>query len=150
MSLAPAQPPPTSDSLGEITRQIRRICLLHEQQKPGEAELAERELAALVEKFRAQFGAASLSPATVEKLRVDERRRAADAHALCELLLPQLVSRLSESGAGGSRRVQDARVPVEAAQPTRETAPSGTPAIPDLLDAMLALEQRGARRRRAS
>lgn len=131
-----------AERLAGIVRLIRRICLLREQ---GDAAAAGRlqagELASAVTDFRLKTGPASLSEDKLCALFVGEAEHVAEAMVLAELLVPQLARLLP--GAGAART--PLFVPIPAAAPAGRLAPGQSPAIPDLLDAMLAAERPGRR-----
>jgi hypothetical protein len=128
--------------LAGIVRLIRRICLLREQ---GDAATAGRlqagELASAVADFRLAAGPASLSEEKLCALFVSEAEHVAEAMVLAELLVPQLARLMPGIGAA---RVP-LFVPTPVAAPAGRLAPGESPAIPDLLDAMLAGERTGRR-----
>ena len=139
---------PSSDRAAEagrlagIVRLIRRICLLREQ---GDAATAGRlqagELASAVADFRLVAGPAGLSEEKLCALFVSEAEHVAEAMVLAELLVPQLARLMP--GVGAARVPLFAPTPVAA--PAGRLAPGESPAIPDLLDAMLAGERTGRR-----
>lgn len=128
-----------------LVRLVRQVCILHEQgNAAGAARLRETDLANAVRDLRLAHGPEALSESELKALFTTEERRVAEAAILAELLVPRLVEALpSASGPvvfSGSR-------PVPPSQPAamRATAPAGSPAIPDLLDAMLAAERNSRR-----
>ncbi len=132
--------PAAAGRLAGITRLMRRICLLREQDDAGRASaLQATELADAVREWRAAHGAEALSDDELRRLFAAEEQRVAEAVVLAELLIPQLV--------GGRPPVPAKPVPASPApaRPRTPAASSGSPAIPDLLDAMLAAERTGRR-----
>jgi len=102
-----------------------------------------------VRDFRATEGVDLLTDADLEALFSEEARRVADAAVLAELLVPRLREALASSSALSA---EAAPVRAVASTPTVVRAPA-PPAealsIPDLLDAMLALERNDRRPRPA-
>jgi hypothetical protein len=139
---APLQSPsPAPDRLAGIARVVRQICLLREQGELLRAtRLQEDELPAAVRDLRLAHGPEVLAESELRALFAAEERRVGDAVILAELLLPRLVGNWPASSAG-------ARPPVSLPPAaSRGPAPAGSvPAIPDLLDAMLAAERTGRR-----
>lgn len=133
--------PPAAGRVAGITRLMRRICLLREQGDDAQAaRLHEHDLPAAVRELRAAHGTEALSEAELRTLFAAEEQRVAEAVVLAELLIPQLT---------GPRPPVPARAVPAAPVPARPRAPAadarGSPAIPDLLDAMLAAERTGRR-----
>ena len=101
------------------------------------ANLEEDELARAVRDYRLAHGPDALPESEVRAMFVTEENRVADALILSELLVPRLTA--PAAGAGWSAPHSPARErPVT---PVRPLAGAGPPAIPDLLDAMLAAER---------
>jgi hypothetical protein len=144
--------PGEGDRMAGIARVLRRICLLREQGDAAEAQrLRETELGNAVRDFRLKHGAESLSESELRALEQREEQRIADAVVLAELLIPQLVAARTMAAPAPARREPD-RHPAAAVisfPDNVSVAPrapaSGSPAIPDLLDAMLAAERNGRR-----
>ena len=128
---------------------VRQICLLREQGDAVQAaQLQENDLAAAVRDLRLAQGAAALPEAELQAMFATEEQRVADAVILSELLLPRLVGKgpaLSGPAHSGTRRAGQESPVVAAKAPA-----AGPPAIPDLLDAMLAAERTGRRQSTAS
>lgn len=127
-----------------LIRMIRQVCLLREQgDAEGAARLQENKLAAAVHEFRATHGPGALSESELQEMFSAEERRVAEAVILSELLLPQLVGCLPAASRPAPPASQPAFGPsVRLPVPRSE---GGAPAIPDLLDAMLAAERHGRR-----
>lgn len=137
-------------STDPIARLIRRICLLRERGDEAEAGKIEGEqLASAIRDFRLEHGPEALPDLALKNIFAAEKERAAEAAMLAELLLPQLLGQWSAPRLA----------PVEAFAPNAPSAPqpaptaahapasgAGPPAIPDLLDAMLAYESTSRRR----
>jgi len=124
-----------------VNRLIRRICLLREQGMVAEAARLEREdLAMAVRRLRDNPAGAGFPEDVVKGLFAREESRAADAVALAEFLVPQLLAHWpprSPAAVAG---------PVPPSLPPVPRAPgTGSPAISDLLDAMLAAERSNRR-----
>ncbi|HET7535707.1 MAG TPA: hypothetical protein VFJ90_04585, partial [Candidatus Didemnitutus sp.] len=99
------------------------------------------ELQPAVASYRKMQGDEALPERALTEIFAIEERRVADADALCELLVPRLVARLPAAiSSGNTPGAPVLRTPAAAV-----VAPSGPPAIPDLLDAMLALDRAAAR-----
>ena len=132
-----------------ITRCIRRICLLREQNNPAEAERVEKnEYANALRDHRLAHGPETLPEIELKALFVTEEKRVADAMVLAELLIPQLTKSFP-SAAGGSANPMQPR-PGSASPSGHDTATpfpraaaaaGVSPIIADLLDAMLASER---------
>jgi hypothetical protein len=144
-------PSPISDPAGadaalrEISRALRRICLLQETGRDEEASQLEPVLLdPLVQSFREFHGADSLPEEQIRALRASEHERAGDAVALGELLAPLLLEQL--------RRAPDPLRSHHASSTPRPTSdlprrPAIAPDIADLLDGMLAQENEQPARR---
>jgi hypothetical protein len=131
-----------SERMVNIIRMVRRICVLREDGEMLDARRVEEgELLPAVEAFRKARGEEALPEPALQEIFAIETRRVADAGVLCELLVPRLAARLPTFAvAGAINAAPVTRVP-SAAVP----APGGPPAIPDLLDAMLAADRASAR-----
>jgi hypothetical protein len=133
--------------LSAVGRLVRRICLARALDQPAEgARLEQEELPAAVHQFQLVHGLAALPESELRAIFTREEQRVADAMILSELLVPTLLKALSVPPAAPG--------PVPSSSPWREpSAPrpnsaapvGGSPAIPDLLDAMLAAELTGRR-----
>ena len=133
-----------------IARIIRRICLLREQENATAAkQVEETELLSALRDYRLEFGADALPDTELREMYKAAACRVTEAVITAELLIPQLVGSLAASGPGRSRPLASAAT--EAPAPLSGATPpaAGSPAIADLLDAMLAAE-RTARRPLAS
>ena len=141
-----------ANPLAGITRCIRQICLLREQENPAEARRVEQnEFANTLRDLRLAHGPDILPESELRAMFAAEQKRVADAVVLSELLIPQLVKSF---GAASPVQVQPANRPVapvvidarEAVSPASKAPASGvSPGITDLLDAMLAAERGGRR-----
>lgn len=139
--------PVAAGGLSGVGRLIRQICVLRERADPLQAtRLQETELANAVRDVRLAQGPDALPESELQAMFATEERRVAEAAILTELLLPRLVEALPAStgpmGVAAARTI--ARPPL-AEVAARVTAPTGSPAIPDLLDAMLAAERNSRR-----
>ncbi len=121
-----------------ITRVVRQICLLAENDREGEASrVTAAVLEPLIGKYREAHGAGALPDERIREIQSHEQERARDAAALGEMLFPLLAEHLdalrrapappgpapsAQGGAAGSARIR----------------PSISPEIADLLDGMLA------------
>lgn len=129
-----------------VIRCVRQICLLREQ---GEAEAAarlqENELGSAVRDLRLAQGPDALSGSELQTLFATEERRVAEALVLSELLIARLVE--TWPAGSGPTPVRPLRSGDAAPSVRARPAVSATcsPAIPDLLDAMLAAEHSGRR-----
>ena len=141
-----ADPAASTAETDRVVRLIRRICLLREQGRREEAGRIEAtELVAALKNAPAAAGFAEAVPGRLEKLYAAETDRAADAVVLSELIVAQL--RLHFPGAPpGPAAAADASPPAFIRAPS---PPGGSPAIPDLLDAMLAHDRAAAGRNEA-
>ena len=128
-----------------ITRLVRQICLLREQGDAAQAaHLQGDELAAAVRDLRLAHGPEAFAESELSGLFAAEERRVAEAVILSELLIPRLVE--SWPASVGSRPSGPVRTFPAPPSVARAPAPAaGSPAIPDLLDAMLAAERHGRR-----
>jgi hypothetical protein len=136
--------PAEAARLAGIVRLIRRVCLLREQgDAVAAARLQDGELASAITAFRLASGPASLSEDQLCAMFVTEAEHVTEAVVLAELLAPQLARLLPASASGPARPALFAPLPSDAS-PGR-TVPGETPAISDLLDAMLAAERTGRR-----
>ena len=140
----PACPPRDS-----IVRLVRRICLLNEQGRSAEAaRLETTELAAALKAAREAGGAGDVAQEILTEIYAIEKERSANAVVLSELIVAQLHEYLF--AAGPSRRTAfTTAANSPPAAPAAGPASGGSPAIPDLLDAMLAHDRSAARRRMA-
>lgn len=124
---------------------------MREQGEATDAEkLVENELAAAVRDIRLAEGPEALPAGELQAIFVNEERRVADAVVLAELLIPQLAGSLPTANGVGSRPRESEpgrRAPVATLSPVADPV-AGSPAIPDLLDAMLAADA-AARRQTA-
>jgi hypothetical protein len=135
-------PVAASERMVEIIRMVRRICLLREDGDMLRARrVDETELQPAVDDYRKMRGDEALPDRALEEIFAIETRRVAEAEVLCELLVPRLVARWPVAVSPGT---VDATPVSRISSPV--AAPAGPPAIPDLLDAMLALDRAGARR----
>jgi len=128
-----------------ITRLVRQICLLREQGDAAQAaHLQDDELATAVRDLRLAHGPEAFAESELHGLFVTEERRVAEAVILSELLVPRLVE--SWPAAALSRSTGPVRTFSPPPAAARASVPAaGSPAIPDLLDAMLAAERHGRR-----
>ena len=129
--------------MAAISRLVRRVCLLREQGELSEArEFESTQLADAVRTYREASGAEALTESQLHEMFLIEGGRAADASALCELLIPRLTAVLSAPAPHEQRPRRVAAPPPL----KRETSPEGGhPDISELLDAMLAAERTGRR-----
>lgn len=140
-----------TERMVNIIRMIRRICLLREDGEMLDAKRVEdAELLPAVEAFRKARGEEALPEKALEEIYAIETRRVADAGVLCELLVPRLVARLPGLAMAGAVAGAVNVAPVSRAAAATVPSPGGPPAIPDLLDAMLAADRAGARDRSAN
>jgi hypothetical protein len=122
---------------GKLARLIRRICLLREMGDDAAASALEKnELPSLA----AGSDAADLGE--LSALFAAETDRAAETAMLAELI----VARLTRFSSGREALAAVGPVPAESA--ARRAAPAATPAIADLLDAMLQHDRNAARPKR--
>jgi hypothetical protein len=135
--------PADSDRVAAISRLVRRVCLLREQGELSEARAFENaQLADAVRSFREDSGPEALTESQLHEMFSVEGGRAADASAICELLIPRLTAVLPAHAPHEQRPRRVAAPPPL----KREASPeSGSPEIPELLDAMLAAERTGRR-----
>jgi hypothetical protein len=125
----------------EIVRTLRRICLWHELERDvGDVAAEQRRLEEQVAAYRAIGGAQALPTERMDALRRLEEDRAATAAALGEMLGPLLTERLAAAAAGPGAGHR-ARPGLEPALSRRERPASPLP-IADLIDGMLAQEER--------
>ncbi|HUG09614.1 MAG TPA: hypothetical protein VMM36_01300 [Opitutaceae bacterium] len=129
--------------MAAISRLVRRVCLLREQGELAEArEFESTQLADAVRTYREDSGAEGLTESQLHEMFSVEGGRAADASALCELLIPRLTAMLPAQAPHEQRPRRVAAPPPL----KREASPEGgSPDIPELLDAMLAAERTGRR-----
>lgn len=124
--------------LHEITRAIRRICLLQETDRDTEAtRLESAHLIPLIAAFRDAHGIDSLPDDRIRDIRLSEQKRVVDAAALGELIAPLLAEYLGISAESGRARPSAAR---GIQTPALRHRPTSAPEIADLLDGMLAQE----------
>jgi len=126
-------------ALRDITRAIRRICLLQEVDRQDEASGLETELLApLVNAYRDAHGPNALPDERLRDIVRTEQERVGDAAALNELLAPLLAEFLDRpAGAVRSGRT----LATETSPLSTGRRPAATPEIADLLDGMLAQEK---------
>lgn len=138
------QPAVAEKSLAGIIRMIRQACVLRERgDGDGAARLRERELATAIRDCRLAHGPDALPESALQALFATEERRVAEAAILSELLVPRLAEALAAAHVRAS--APGARPALGASPAPVAAAPAGPPAIPDLLDAMLAAERTGRR-----
>jgi hypothetical protein len=134
--------PAEAERLAGIIRLVRRVCLLREQGKVGEANrLQAGELVAAIAEFRLWHGPEGLTEEKVCALFVNETELVREAMVLAEIMAPQLARLLPLAQASALPVFPS--VPLATA-PVRPLA-DGPPVIADLLDAMLAAERPGRR-----
>ncbi len=136
--------------LSGITRLVRRICLLREQGDTVSAvRLEENDLATAVRDLRLAEGLEAVTEAGLREMFAAEERRVADAVVLAELLIPQLAGSFSTGATAGQRPGSNPSVGRTEPLPATRMVEPGTasPAIPDLLDAMLAADSAARRQR---
>jgi hypothetical protein len=136
------------DEITRITRLIRRICVLREQGEAAAAQNLERDqLAVALDGLHASEGTEALPDDEVQRIFAAERTRAAEAQVLAEMLIPQLIGHFPPP----ATPVQNHKPALPRVDPPppelRPVVNGGTPAIPDLLDSMLARESAAARRK---
>ncbi len=150
VTTSPFSPPVAeANPLAGISRCIRRICLLREQDNAAEAvRLEQNEFANALRDLRLAHGPEFLPESELRALFAVEENRVADAMVLSELLLPQLA-KLFPSTAPFPLQARPLSTPpqgLDSAIPFPRTATPGvSPIIADLLDAMLASERTGRR-----
>jgi len=147
----PSLPSDGAVRLSGLARLVRRICVLREQgDATVAAQLEKNDLANAVRDLRLAEGLDAVSAEELRAIFATEERRVADASVLAELLLPQLrdawanAPKQSSGASAGIRRES----PVAAPAPRVTEPVAGSPAITDLLDAMLAAD--GATRRQSA
>ena len=132
-------------SVAGITRIIRRICLLREQNNILAAEqLEQNEFAAALRELVLLHGPELLSERELLDIYRAEEKRVADAAVLAELLAPPLIRALSTASVSLSPARPNAAATNgrDTSIPFSRTAVEGaSPMIADLLDAMLASER---------
>ena len=138
-------PPPTKPSSADgVARIVRQICLLREQGDVTQAmQLQENALAEAVRDLRLAHGPAALPEAELQAMFATEERHVLEAVILSELLIPGLVE--SWQANSPPARPAGARARSEPSRPAAKAPVAASPAIPDLLDAMLAAERTGRR-----
>jgi hypothetical protein len=139
-----------ANPLAGITRCIRQICLLREQDNSAEADRLEKnEFANALSDLRLTHGPEVLPENELRAMFAAEEKRVADAVILSELLIPQLVKSFARStptvvaqqSKPASANAWDSSVPI----PKAAAAAGVSPMIADLLDTMLASERSGRR-----
>jgi hypothetical protein len=142
--------PADAKSLTGITRCIRRICLLLEQDNAAEAaRLEQNEFANALRDIRLALGPDALPESELRAMFAAEEKRVADAVVLSELLIPELIKSLPAAPAfppptrPGSLSASGLDSPTPF--PRAAAAAGVSPIIADLLDAMLASERTGRR-----
>jgi hypothetical protein len=136
------QRPTSSGSTIGVARLIRQAFVLREQgDHAGAARIEESEIPTAVRDHRLAHGPDALPEAELRALYAIEEQRVAEAAILSELLIPRLVKMLpasaSPTSSGNNRATARASTVISGAVLT----PTGSPAISDLLDAMLAAER---------
>jgi len=148
-----SQPIPRSGGairLSTIARLVRRICLLRELgDAVAAAHLEENEFATAVRDIRLTDGPDALPEGGLQAMFVNEERRVADAVVLAELLIPQLAASILAGNNTAPRPPPTSDRKVADSFSRAADPVAGSPAIPDLLDAMLAADA-AARRQSAS
>lgn len=138
-------PSPATVSVAEITRLIRRICLLREQNNMLAAEqLEQNEFAAALRDLLRVHGPELLTERELLEIFRVEEKRVADAAVLAELITPQIARALASVPLSlpPARLGATAVGARDTAIPFSRAAVAGTsPMIADLLDAMLATER---------
>jgi hypothetical protein len=130
---------------------IRQICLLREKGEAARALAFEREeLMDAVNEFRVLEGAQCLTDAALQAMFVAETARVADAAAMVELLLPHIREAIGSAvplPTPAAKKSSPSPIVSTSTTTVARTAPglADPPSIPDLLDAMLALERKGGR-----
>jgi hypothetical protein len=138
-------PAPPQGRLAAVARVVRQVCLLREQGETLRAtHVQEHELADAVREFRLRLGPEALPESELRGLFAVEEQRVAEAAILSELLLPRLVDALPVH-AGRARSLPPPARDEPSPPPRKPEPAAGPPAIPDLLDAMLAAERHGRR-----
>lgn len=129
-----------------VTRLIRRICLLREQGDAAGAHSLERDqLPAAVQLARTKLGPDALPEDELRRIFARESERAAEAITIAGLIVQQLTPHaLGGTSAASVRATRDREPPAPSAR--GRASGNTTPAIADLLDAMLANEGRAGSR----
>jgi hypothetical protein len=138
------QRPTSSGSTFGVARLIRQVFVLREQgDHAGAARLEENEIPTAVRDHRLAHGPDALPDAELRALYAIEEQRVAEAAILSELLIPRLVKMLPAPA--GPAPLGNNRSTVRTSTVISGTVltPPGSPAISDLLDAMLAAERSG-------
>jgi hypothetical protein len=139
-----------ANPLAGITRCVRQICLLREQNNVADAERIEKnEFANALRDLRLAHGPEVLPETELRAMFLAEQKRVEDAVVLSELLIPQLVKSftstavapLQPKAVSSSASARDSSV----STPLAAAASGVSPMITDLLDAMLASERSGRR-----
>ena len=132
-----------ADRVAAISRLVRKVCLLREQGDVSGADgIESTQLADAVRSLREDSGGEGLPEVELREIYAVERKRVADADALCELLVPRLQG-FAPSTATSTPTVRSTVLTVTSSRPASST--EGSPGIPELLDAMLAAERTGRR-----
>ncbi len=134
---------------------MRQIFLLREQGDfDGAARLQANDLGNAVRDFRLAHGVEALPESKLQEMFAREEARIADAVALAEILIPQLVAARAGAPVVTQTYVATREEPVTApvipfssddSSAVPRAPATGSPAIPDLLDAMLAAERHSRR-----
>ena len=136
--------------MADIARLVRRICVLREKgEAAAAARLEENEFSTAIRDIRLADGPEALPESEILAIFLNEERRVADAAVLAELLIPKLAG--SIPSASGPVLRQSPTSEREVTVPVSRVAETvaGSPAIPDLLDAMFAADD-AARRQSGS
>jgi hypothetical protein len=134
--------------LAGITRCIRQICLLREQDNIAEAERVEKnEFSNTLRDLRLAHGPEFLPESELRGMFIAEQKRVAEAIILSELLIPQLVKSFPPFGASQPKPAAAAAISRDSSVPIPQAASAAgvSPMIADLLDSMLASERSGRR-----
>lgn len=134
-----------------IVRLVRRICVLRERgEAAAAARLEENDFATAVRDLRLAEGPDALPAEELQTIFAAEEQRVANAAVLAELLIPQLRGALADGAFPSTGPATNLRretpAPFAVARVSEPVA--GSPAITDLLDAMLAAD--GAARRQST
>jgi len=127
-----------------LVRLVRRLCLLREQGHSAEAaQLEATGLPPLLKAFGIGAGSTASARDALAEIYAAEKERVANAVVLAELIAAQLDR--SHPAVAPAGRAANPFPPLPADISAGEV-PAGSPAIPDLLDAMLAHDRSAARR----